>query len=161
MCTLTLQSTLSILCKMAGPFCPNFGKLAGLLPVLQQLCFILHLSFKCGHIPELSQSSPQSPFTAQKTKDGTHIFQCQTMLVCCLICIYPGRQAWCYCLLHMTLPCCILDCFLIRFLNCNYLLNSWWISLKFAPCTYLYVIFMTDTLFIQLTLCFKFMFCGS
>ena len=50
-----------------------------------------------------------------------------------------------YCLLHVTLPHHVLHCFTIRFSNCNYLLNSWQISLNFTPCTYLHVIFMTDT----------------
>ena len=49
------------------------------------------------------------------------------------------------CIFHVTLPCLILHCFAIRFLNCNYSLNSWQISLNFELCTYVYVIFMTDT----------------
>ena len=47
--------------------------------------------FKCGHVPESSQLYPQSPFTAQKTRDSTHIFQCQQ---CVAWFVYPGRQAW-------------------------------------------------------------------
>ena len=62
---------------------------------------------------------------------------------CCIF--QEKRNTADYCLLHVTLPCHILHCFAFGFLNCNYLLNSWQISLKFAPCTYLYVIFMTDT----------------
>ena len=60
-----------------------------------------------------------------------------------------------YCPLHVTLPRHILHCFANRFSNCNYSLNSWRISLNFELCTYLYVIFMTDTYYCSILIsCF-------
>ena len=50
-----------------------------------------------------------------------------------------------YYILHVTLPCHILQCFMIRFLNCHYLLNSWWILLNLELYILIYVFLMPNT----------------
>ena len=74
----------------------------------------------------------------------------QYSMFSCLVLLIPESvdqqvKCSCYCIFHVTLPCHIFQSFVIKISNCNYLLISWWISLKLELHTVLYIILMPDT----------------